>query len=178
MRGRTKAAAIGVASALALVGAGCGSSDAADKPPKKPPAGDVDIDSKDGTVKYTDEHGNETEMNLDGSGASVPKGWPSALDPPDSVTILSSGTTTRGGEKTMTVLGQADGSIAQLGPAVRDQVTAAGFDITQDTSSDVTGGGYIGMSATKGDDELVVALAADTTSKGKVTITMTLTSKA
>ena len=178
MSGRTRFAAIGMAVALILLGSACSSSDAADKLTEKAiensGGGDVDIDSEDGTVKYTDEDGNETEMNIDGEGASLPKGWPSDLAPPDSVTLLSSSTSTTGGTKTMTVLGEAEASIDDLVPAIKEQVTAAGFEITQDTSSDLTGGGYAGLTATKGDQELVVAVASDATGSDKVTVTMTI----
>jgi len=178
MQARTRAAALAMACTLVLLGA-CSSSDAADKPAdeatEQTSGGDVDVNAKDGTVKYTDEDGNQTEMNIDGSGASLPKGWPADLAPPDSVTIITSRTSTDG--KEVTILGEAESSIDDLAAPIRDQVTGAGYTITQDTSSDVSGGGYAGMTAAKGDAELTVAISSDTTSKGKVTITMTLTSK-
>lgn len=182
MQAGTRLAAVGMAFTLVFLGAACSSSDAADKLTEKAiedaSGGDVDVDSKDGTVKYTDEDGNETEMNIDGEGASLPKDWPADLAPPDSVKLITSSTSTTGGTTTMTVLGEAEASLDDLVPAIKEQVTGAGYEITQDTSSDVTGGGYAGMTATKGDAELTVAVASDTTSKGKTTITMTLSSKA
>ncbi|HWJ64066.1 MAG TPA: hypothetical protein VNS19_19005 [Acidimicrobiales bacterium] len=179
MRVRTKVAAIGLALGLVLVGSACGSSDAADKPAKGGTeaggkGGDVDIDAKDGTVKYTDEDGNETEMNVDGEGASLPKGWPEDLTPPDSITLITSTTSTSGGKKTMTVLGEAEASIDELVPAIKAQITDAGYEIAQDTTSEMTGGDYAGLSATKGDQDLMVAVAADPTDDAKVTITMTV----
>ena len=180
MIGRTKWAAMGLALGLVFVGAACSSSDAADKLTEKAieksSGGDVDIDSEDGTVKYTDENGNETEMNVDGSGAKLPDGWPKDLAPPDSVKLISTGTTTVSGVKTMTVLGEADASVDDLAAGVKGQITDAGFDITQDTSTDVTGGGYVGMTATKGGQELTVAIASGATG-GKTTVTMTLADK-
>jgi len=116
-------------------------------------------------------------MNVDGEGASLPRGWPSDLAPPDSVKLITSSTSTVGDTKTMTVLGESEGSIDDLVPAIKEQVEGAGFEISQDTSSDVTGGGYAGLTAKKGGDELVVAVAADPSSDGKVTITMTISSK-
>ncbi len=182
MNGRIKTAAISLAMGLVFVSSACSSSDAADKLTEKAieksGGGNVDIDSKDGTVKYTDKDGNQTEMNIDGDGASLPKDWPADLAPPDSVKIVTSNTSTTGGDQTMTVLGEASGTIEDFQAAITSQVTDAGYKVTQNTSSDVTGGGYAGMTATKGTDTLVVAIASDPTSDGKVTITMTITSKA
>ena len=48
-------------------------------------------------------------------------------------------------------------------------------DLVQTTSADMTGGGYAGMTATKGDKTLVVAIARDPSAEEKVTLTMTLT---
>ncbi len=181
MIGRTKLVAVGLAFGLVFAGAACSTSDAAEKLTEKAienqSGGDVDIDSEDGTVKYTDENGNETEMNVDGSGASLPEDWPADLAPPDSVTLISTGTTTVDGVKTMTVLGEADASVADLGEGVKTQITDAGFDITQDTTSEVTGGGYVGLTATKGDQELTVAIASGSTDDSKATVTMTLADK-
>ncbi|WP_421120115.1 hypothetical protein ACE2AJ_01840 [Aquihabitans daechungensis] len=185
MSRRTKTAAIGMVVGLALAVAACGGSEAADKLTEEAieqsGGGDVDIDSEDGTVKYTDEDGNETEMNIDGEGASLPDGWPSELAPPDSVKLITSNTTndsTAGGDQVMTILGEASGTSDEFQAAIKEQVTDAGFDVAQDTASDVTGGGYAGLTAKKGEDTLVVAIASDPTREGTVTITMTLTSKA
>jgi hypothetical protein len=139
--------------------------------------GDVDIDSKDGTVRFKDEHGNETEMALDGQGAGLPEAWPQGLEPPDSVTIVTSNTSTIDGKPTLTVLGEAKGSIADLQTAIEGRVADAGFDVTQATSADLTDGVYAGLTATKGDDTLVVAIARDPSGDEKVTLTMTVTSK-
>jgi hypothetical protein len=182
MSARTKAAAITVAAALILLGSACSSSDAAEKLTEKAiedaSGGDVDVDSEDGTVKYTDENGNETEMNIDGEGASLPEDWPSELDPPDSVKLMTSNTSTTGGQKSMTVLGEAEGTIEEFASGIKAQLEDGGYEITQDTSSSSTGGGYAGMSATKGDQEVTVALADDPVSDGGITITMTVTTKA
>ncbi|MCU1369199.1 MAG: hypothetical protein JWO77_393 [Ilumatobacteraceae bacterium] len=180
MRTRTTLAAVGIALGLVLASTACGSSDASSKPTTTTSAkgngGDVDIDG-DGTVKYTDEDGNETELDLDGSGASLPEDWPGDLAPPASVKLVTSTTATVDGDTTMTVLGEAQGTVADLVPSIKDQVEAGGFEITQDATGDASGSGYAGMTATKGGDELVVAIATDPSTKGKVTLTMTLTSK-
>jgi hypothetical protein len=172
--------AVVLAAGLVLVVPACGGSDdggaATTTTADRPAGGDVDIDAKDGTVKYKDEDGNETEMALDGQGAELPDDWPSGLAPPDSVTIITSNTSTIDGDKTMTVLGEAQGSIDDLQQAIKAQVADAGFDVSQDTPTDLTGGAYAGMTATKGDDTLVVAIARDPSSDDKVTLTMTLTS--
>ena len=166
---------------LLLVGTACGGgSDAADGPTTTASGaggGDVDVDAKDGTVKYTDESGNETEMNLDGSGAALPKGWPSALAPSDAVTIVTSNTSTIDGDDVLTVLGETTGSIGTLQAGIERQIDDAGYDLVQTTSADMTGGGYAGMTATKGDNTLVVAIARDPSAEEKVTLTMTLTTK-
>lgn len=182
MRASEKAAAIVVVIGLLLVGSACGGgSDAADGPTTTAGGagggGDVDVDAKDGTVKYTDESGNETEMNLDGSGASLPKGWPSALAPTDAVTIVTSNTSTIDGEDVLTVLGETTSSIGTLQAGIERQIDDAGYDLVQTTSADMTGGGYAGMTATKGDKTLVVAIARDPSAEEKVTLTMTLTTE-
>jgi hypothetical protein len=179
MRASEKAAAIVVAIGLLLAGTACGGgSDQAGEPTTTQAGkagGNVDVDSKDGTVKYTDESGNETEMNLDGSGAALPKGWPSALAPADAVTIVTSNTSTIDGDDVMTVLGETTGTIGTLQAGIERQIDDAGFDLAQTTSADMTGGGYAGMTATKGDDTLVVAIARDPSDEDKVTLTMTIT---
>jgi hypothetical protein len=176
----SKLGAIVLAGGLVLAVPACGGSSdggsASTTTAARSGGGDVDIDSEDGTVRYQDKHGNETEMALDGQGASLPDGWPSRLAPPASVTIITSNTSTIDGKPTMTVLGEAEGSIDGLQQAIKDRVADAGFDISQDTPADLTGGDYAGMTATKGDDTLVVAIARDPS--GQVTLTMTLTSKA
>lgn len=182
MNGRTSTAAIGLAAALIFGGAACSGGDAAEKLTEKAiedaGGGDVDIDSEDGTVKYTDKDGNETEMNIDGAGASLPKDWPADLAPPESVTLLTSNTSTVDGSKSMTVLGEAEGTVEDLLPAIKSQLEDGGWEITQDSSSTVGTGSYAGLTAEKGDQEVTVAIAGDPTSETKVTITMSITSKA
>ena len=177
MNGRTKVAAIALAAGLVLVGSACSSSEAAkkltEKAIEKQSGGDVDINSKDGTVKYTDKDGNETEMNIDGEGASLPKGWPDDLAPPDSIKLVTSTTSTAGSKTSMTVLGETETSIDDLVPAIKQQVEDAGFKVTQDATGGVAGTGYAGLTAAKGEDALVVAIASDPTQAGKVTVTMT-----
>jgi hypothetical protein len=167
---------IGVA--LIFTASACSSSDAAtkltEKAIEKQSGGDVDIDSDDGTVKYTDKDGNETELNIDGEGASLPKDWPSDLAPPDSVKLVTSNTATTGGKKTMTVLGEAEGTVEDFAPAIKSQLESAGYEITQDTTSSGSGGGYAGMTATKDGQQVTVALANDAASKGSVTITISI----
>jgi hypothetical protein len=180
MTRRTTAAAIGVAAALLLGASGCGGSDAATPSTTKPPnqgSGAVDIDSKDGTVKYTDEDGNETEMNIDGAGASLPDGWPKDLALPKSVKLVTSTTSGTGGKEVLTVLGEASGTIDEYYAAAKARVTDAGFEVTQETGSDVTDGTYAGLSAAKGDQTLVVGITSDPTRKDAITISMTVTSK-
>ena len=181
MSGYRKLAAIGVAAiAGAVVLAGCGSKSVEDKIAEKAieheSGGDVDLNSKDASIKYTDKDGNQTELNT-GGGASIPDGWPKALDPPKSVKIITSSTTKVDGKTAMTVLGEAEGTIEDLVPAIKQQVTDAGFEITQDSSTNVSGGGYAGLSASNDEADLGVAVAQDATDSGKVTITMTITEK-
>ena len=179
MSARTKVGAIALAAALALAGVACGSSDAADAPTKSDGGssgkGDVAVDPDDGTVKYTDEDGNETEMNIDGEGASLPDGWPEDLAPPSSVTLVTASTTTVDGKEAMTVLGESDATVDDLAPVLRAQLEDAGYEITQDTDSAATGGGYAGMSARMDGRDVTVAIAEDPTGDGGVTLTMTIT---
>ena len=182
MSGRIKIGAALVAVSLAFIPTGCGGSDAAEKLTEKAieqgGGGDVDINSEDGTVKYTDENGNETEMNVDGEGASLPKDWPADLAPPDSVTLITSNTSTSGDEKTMTVLGQADGTVSDYVTAIKGQLEDAGYEITQDSTTAVDDGSYAGLTATKGDQEVTVTIASDASSSAKVSLTMTISGPA
>jgi hypothetical protein len=178
-----KVAAATIAAALVLGGAACGSgSDAADRIAEElvenETGGDIDLNSEDGSVKFTDDEGNESEIDVTGDGASLPDDWPEALAPPDSVKIITAATNTVNGAATMTVLGEAEGTVEDFLPAITSQIESAGFEITQNTSTEVTGGSYAGLSAESADQELVVAIAEDTTSEGKVSITMTLAAKA
>lgn len=173
---RVTAAALGGAVALALVASACGgSSEGSDKPAEKPAGssadGSVDLDTEGGTVKYDDGKGNQTNMNIDGSGAPLPDGWPAALAPPDSVTVQTSTTSDDG---SMTIIGDTDAATDAVSTALKAQVGQAGFDIGQETSSDVTGDGYAGFSAAKGDQQLVVSISKLTAGSAKTTVSMTL----
>jgi hypothetical protein len=182
MSKQAKLVATAMVAALAMGGVACGGGDdAADKIAEEivegQGGGDVDIDTDDGTVKYTDEEGNESEIDVSGDGASLPDDWPEALDPPDSVKIITASTTTVDGRVSMTVLGEAEGTIDDFLDGITQQVEAAGFEITQNTSTEVNSGGYAGLTGESADQDLVVAIAEDTTGEGKVTITMTLAAK-
>ncbi|MGN6695369.1 MAG: hypothetical protein ACTHN0_14430 [Aquihabitans sp.] len=173
----TKAAAMGVAVAAALVLGACGGGSSSggaapkDKPSSSSTKGSVDLDTEDGTVKYDDGEGNQTEMNIDGSGASLPDGWPKALAPPDSVTITTSSSSKDEG---LTLIGETEQTTAEVAAATKAQVTEAGYEVTQETSSDVTGDSYSGFTATKGDQELTVGVSTFSGGGGKTTLSMTL----
>ena len=175
MAGKKQFAVGAVALALVFVGVGCGGSDAGDKLAEKiaekNSGGDVNIDSDKGKVSYTDENGNKSEIDVSG-GAKLPDGWPDELAPPDSVKIVTSSTNTTAGKKTMTVLGEAKGSIDDFTDPLKSQIEDAGYTIENDSSTSGAGGGYVGISA-KGADYDLVATITDG-SDGKVNITMTL----
>jgi hypothetical protein len=172
----TKASVAGLAvvAALLLGACGGGSSDTGDAAKEKDPnastKGSVALDTKDGTVKYDDGKGNQTEMNIDGSGASLPDGWPSELAPPESITITTSSSSK---DKGLTVIGETTQGTAEVAAAIKSKAEAAGYEVAQETSTDVTGDAYSGFTATKGEQELTVGVSTFSGSD-KTTLSMTL----
>lgn len=160
-----KVAALGLAAALTLVGTGCGD-DAGDKLAEKitesQTGGDVDLNSEDGSVKFTDDEGNTFETDVNGEGAELPADWPAELAPPDDIKIVTASTSTVNGAKTMTVLASADGTVADWAGGLKTQLEDAGYSIENDTTASGSGGDYAGLSAT-GDYDVFASItqAAD-----------------
>ena len=160
-----KLAALSVASSLVFVGAACSGSDVADnlaeKAIEESGGGDIEIDSEDGKVTYTDEEGNESEIDVSGEGsAALPDGFPEDLAPPDSVRIISSSTNTVNGVQSMFVLAEGDGSIDDYFEGIKNQLTDAGYEIVSETNSSTSDGGYSGIVA-EGDYDVNVSLSGD-----------------
>ena len=176
-----KVAAAGLAIGLVLVGAGCGGgSEAGDKLAEKileeNGGGDVDINSDEGSYKFTDENGNTFEGSVDGEGASLPDGWPSDLAPPDGVKIVTASSNAVDGKATMSVLAEAGGTVEEWATGLKSQLTDAGYTIDNDTSTSGSDGSYAGLSAS-GDYD-VFASVSDGSDEGTVTITVTLSEPA
>lgn len=173
-----KLAGITLAASLVLVGVGCGGSEAAEKiaekAAEKAGGGDVDIDSKDGSVKYTDEEGNKTEF---GAGAKLPAGWPDELKPPDSVTVVASSTSSANGEKRLFVTAESKDSVADLQAGLRSQFEDAGYEITNESNFDSGTGGYASVEAKGPKYTASVSLAEDESTK-KTTILFNVTENA
>ncbi|MEZ5180670.1 MAG: hypothetical protein R2702_02145 [Acidimicrobiales bacterium] len=174
-----KLAAIGLASSLVLVGAGCGK--AADKAAEKvaekaaesATGGDVDIDSDGNSVKITDKDGNTFEADTTGDGATLPDGWPSNLAPPDDVKIVTASTNTINGNKTMVVLASAEGTVEEWAGGLKAQLEDAGYEIQNDATTSGSEGSYAGLTAT-GDYEMFASISDSSTDEGSVDISITL----
>lgn len=156
--------------ALLLALAGCSGSDGASKATTTTtgPAGkvEVNLDDKDNpTVEYTDKDGT-TQF-----GSALPKNWPAALEPPPSITVVSSSTTKVDGKTELFVTGESTESFDAVYASVKAQLTSAGFTVTSDLRSD--DGTFAGVSGTKGDTAANVTVSADASS-GKVTVLYTV----
>jgi hypothetical protein len=179
MSAHRKFAAATLAAGLVLGAAACGGGDddAADRVAEEivenAGGGDVEIDSDDNTVKFTDEDGNVSEFDASGEGAELPDGWPEALAPPSSVTIISSSTNTIDGAKNLYVLGEAEGTVDDFLAAIKSQIEGAGYEIVNDSSVSGSDGAYAGISA-EGDEFTLTASITDGTEEGTVAITMSL----
>ena len=164
-----KLAALSVASSLVFAGAACSGDDVADnlaeKAIEESSGGDIEIDSDDGKVTYTDEDGNESEIDVSGSGsAELPEGWPAELAPPDNVAITTASTNTINGQVTMSVFAEGEGSVEQFFEGIKTQLTDAGYDIVSESNSSTADGGYASITA-EGDYDVTVGLSGggDTT---------------
>ena len=180
---RSGAFVLTVTLALTATLAGCGggggdkaSEALAEKVAEQGAGGDVDLNSDDGTIKYTDEEGNVSELNVDGAGTDLPEDWPTELAPPESVKLLTATTNTVDGVKSLYVLGETDGTVEDLIGGLKTQVEGAGFEITNDSSMTGSGGAFSSLTATSADWDLNANVTEGETD-GKVTVTIGLTEK-
>jgi len=180
MRGTRKLALLSVAATFVFIGAACGSSSGdlsdkiAEKAAENASGGDVDINSEDGKVTYKDDEGNETEIDVSGDGAELPKDFPEELAPPKGVKIVSATTNTVNGEKTLYVLGEAEGTVEEFYNGLKTQLEEAGYTIENDTMMSGTDGGYAGITAKKGSTEVTASVAGGD-KKDTVAISLSVT---
>ena len=165
-----RASSLTVTVALLVGLAGCSGSDGPSKATTTTtrPAGkvEVNLDDKDNpTVEYTDKDGT-TQF-----GSALPENWPAALDPPSSVTVVSSSTTKVDGKTELFVTGETTEAFDDVYAAVKAQLTGAGFKVTSDLRSD--DGTFAGVSGTKGGTAANVTVSADAAT-GKVTVLYTV----
>jgi uncharacterized lipoprotein len=177
MQALRKVAPLVLAASLALTAAACSSSDdGADPARTSTTAGgkvDVDVSSDNPSVEYTDPDGNTSQY---GDGADLPEGWPAALAPPGTVTLVSSSTSSADGETKLFVTGESTAAFDQLYTGVKSQLEAAGFTITNDIGPGTEGGtpGFAGVEAASDAFAASISISEDTGTK-KVTILYTLT---
>lgn len=105
--------------------------------------------SKGGSI--TDQNGNTTSY---GTGGGLPKGWPSALNPPKGTVIQNGATSTTNGQTELTVTAQVPGIPADVHQGLASQLKAAGYTVSADTFDQASNGGAI--QATKGTDSVNV----------------------
>ena len=174
MHASRKLAGVALALAVLMGTASCsgGGSDAAATTSTTKPAGKVKVNTDDAdnpTVEYTDKNGTKTEF-----GASLPQGWPSALAPPKSISIVSSSTSQADGKTQLFVTGTSTESYDAVHQGIKDQLTAAGLKITSDLSTD--GDQFAGVEAKGQGISASVTISADPDTK-KVTVLYTVTPK-
>ncbi len=162
MSGHRKLAGITLAAFLVVGASGCGGDGGdkladklAEKAAEEAGGGNVDINSEDGKVTFEDDNGNSFEMGS----AELPDGWPVDLAPPDSVTIVSASTNTLNGQKSQNVTGVTDGTVAELASALKDQVTNAGYEVTNENQFSGTDGDFATMTASDGATNLIVTIS-------------------
>ena len=141
-----KLAVVGIAGALVFVGTGCGK--AAEKVQEKAAeeatgAKDVDI-NKNGDVTVKDKDGNTIQVGS----ADLPKDWPDDLKPPSGVKLVAASTSTTNGKQTMIVNGETDDSFDDIYAGIKQQLTDAGFEITNDTNTSGSSGSGAIITAT------------------------------
>ncbi|WP_426572854.1 hypothetical protein [Aquihabitans sp. McL0605] len=177
MRSSKKLSALALVVALPLAASACGGGSDAATPASTTTtiAGKVDVKTDDGksSVEYTDKDGNTTTYGAD---ASLPEGWPQDLAPPATVRLVSSSSADTGGKKQLFVTGESTAPFDQLHDGIKAQLTAAGFDITNDVKTGAQGGsgGFAGVEASDKAFAASISIAEDTDAK-KVTILYTLT---
>ena len=158
---------------LAVAAASCSTSDSTAAPrattTTAPGKVSVDLNTKSPSVKYTDPKGNVTSY---GPGASLPQGWPTALTPPKSITIVSSSSSESGGKKQLYVTGEATQSLDQVYAAVKQQLTGAGFKIGTDLRSEASD--FVSVQAKSDAFDADVSVSSDPDTR-KVTVLYTLT---
>ena len=161
--------------ALLVGGVACGGSDddAATTTTTEATEAKVEVnldDSDNPTVEYTDEDGTTTEF-----GSSLPDGWPEALTPPTTITIVSSSTSEEDGGTQLFVTGESTEAFDAVYRGIKDQLKGAGFEITSDLSTDE--GDFAGLEASKGEVTANITVAGDATAK-KVTVLYTVAPEA
>lgn len=132
---------------------------------------DVDINSKDGKYTVTDKDGNKTEV---GTRAKLPDDWPSDLEPPDSVKIMSSSTSTTNGKKQLSVVATSTTEVQDLYEGLKSQLESNDYEISSDTSGGTGDGAYAALSATKGTTNVNVSMGSSTTGTDGTSIIFTV----
>lgn len=162
---------LGLAISLVFVASGCGQAaeKLTEKAIEKSAGGDVDVNSDDGSVKFTDEEGNVSEFGT----ADLPKDWPSELAPGDNVTLISSSTQTVDGEVTMFLLGELEGDVDSVYAGVKSQITDAGYKISGDSTISGATGGYAAVTAANGTN-MVTATVTSGDGEDKVALSMSI----
>jgi hypothetical protein len=131
----------------------------------------VDIDASEGGFSG-DCEGEEIDVNASGN-ASLPDDWPADLAPPEGANISSS-TSLEGPPRTLGVIAGIDGDPAAIYSGIKDQLTAAGYTIESDISTD-DGGGTVTATGPEWTANVIVSTIAAEALDGNVGVTYSLT---
>ena len=189
------AAAVAVAFAMPITACGSSSNKLSDKVAEKAVeqagGGKVKIDTSGGGVVYkgpngevlkTDKNGNVQMSDANGSSsystggnAKLPAEWPKGLDLPKSAKIISAGTQTVNGKKTMTVSASlpSKGDIKSAYDTVKQEIEGAGYTVESDSFSDNGASGSFGMlRANKGGTAVTASIGSGGTTGAYFSMTV------
>jgi hypothetical protein len=132
---------------------------------------EVTVDA-DGNVTVTDSEGNVDEFQ---TSTEVPDGWPEGLEPPESVTIISSNTTEEGKVTSLFITATSDTPIPELVEQIRGQLTAAGFLVLAETVNETESGGTsANLSAQQGQTGFSLSMASEAEGPASVLYSVTI----
>lgn len=131
---------------------------------------EVTVDA-DGNVRVTDSEGNVDEFQ---TSTDVPEGWPEGLEPPESVTIVSSNTTKEGKVTSLFITATSDTPIPDLVAEIKGQLEAAGFLVLAENVNETESGGTsANLSAQR--DEVGFSLSMASEAEGPASVLYSVT---
>jgi hypothetical protein len=132
---------------------------------------EVTVD-EDGNVTVTDSEGNVDEFQ---TSTEVPEGWPEGLEPPESVTIVSSNTTEEGKVTSLFITATSETPIPELVEQIKAQLTAAGFLVLAENVNETESGGTsANLSAQQGQTGFSLSMASEAEGPASVLYSITI----
>lgn len=132
---------------------------------------EVTVD-EDGNVRVTDSEGNVDEFQ---TSTDVPEGWPEGLEPPESVTIVSSNTTKEGNVTSLFITATSNTPIPDLVAEIKGQLEDAGFDVLAENVTETESGGTsANLSAQSDEAGFSLSLASEAEGPASVLYSVTI----